>query len=383
MSRLPYRILFLCVFLPPVLYVFTIQGMETYLQRHESGKVHNLLISDMDAILQGRETVQEEIRQNLERYLRHDWWSRLGVQRTILVRAGTGTLLYPPPATAKPMTYDPKAPPDPLKIAARNYQLLESGLKATVTVRVRHNAWLSNLILLLYVGISLLVLLHFVKKAAAASRSREQEREKRIQELNESLEQASAKLHSVAAREAEYRSLMEALKKEKKELSRDVDGLLEEMERLENGLEKERQTKEKIEQEMENLRGELEALKGETSAGSKKKRKKIQSIQKRFKVLYKNLHVSDRAIQGFLSLPEDFQLKAEELLSRLNQDASGIQVRRKVFGKGGKKDILETDFSYSGRLYFRRDSSGGVDVLAIGTKNSQVKDLSYLESVDQ
>ena len=52
-----------------------------------------------------------------------------------------------------------------------------------------------------------------------------------------------------------------------------------------------------------------------------------------------------------------------------------------MFGKGGKMPILEGEFSYSGRIYFQKTSSDGTKVLAIGTKNSQEKDLKYLESV--
>ena len=52
-----------------------------------------------------------------------------------------------------------------------------------------------------------------------------------------------------------------------------------------------------------------------------------------------------------------------------------------MFGKGGKMPILEGTFSSSGRIYFQKTSSDGIKGLAIGTKNSQEKDLKYLESV--
>ena len=82
-----------------------------------------------------------------------------------------------------------------------------------------------------------------------------------------------------------------------------------------------------------------------------------------------------------MSLTEDVQIKAEEAIHQLNQDPAKVSVRRKVFGKGGKMPILEGEFSYSGRIYFQKTSSDGTKVLAIGTKNSQEKDLKYLESV--
>ena len=98
------------------------------------------------------------------------------------------------------------------------------------------------------------------------------------------------------------------------------------------------------------LKEELDLLRDKVQK-PKKKKGKMSSTAKRFRVLYKNLEFTDRAIEGFTDLPDTFQLKAEELISRLNENHSLITVKRKVFGKGGKMNILEVDFAYSGRLY--------------------------------
>ena len=97
-------------------------------------------------------------------------------------------------------------------------------------------------------------------------------------------------------------------------------------------------------------------------------------------MLYKRLLFTDRALEGFLSLPDEFQLKAEEIIHKLNEDDSQIAIKRKVFGKGGKMNVLEVDFSYSGRIYFQKDSQPKTKIVAIGTKNSQEQDLSYVEN---
>jgi hypothetical protein len=86
-------------------------------------------------------------------------------------------------------------------------------------------------------------------------------------------------------------------------------------------------------------------------------------------------------LEGFLCLTDEFQMRAEEVIHKLNEDDSQVQVRRKVFGKGGKTNVLEADFSYSGRIYLRRDSEPKTQIVAIGTKNTQKKDLAFLESV--
>ena len=69
------------------------------------------------------------------------------------------------------------------------------------------------------------------------------------------------------------------------------------------------------------------------------------------------------------------------MIHKLNEDDAQVPVKRKVFGKGGKMNILEADFSYSGRIYFQKDSQHKTKIVTIGTKNTQDKDLVYVERV--
>ena len=43
--------------------------------------------------------------------------------------------------------------------------------------------------------------------------------------------------------------------------------------------------------------------------------------------------------------------------------------------------FFETEFAYKGRLYFMYDPRGKVGILAIGTKNSQATELSFLNRI--
>lgn len=45
--------------------------------------------------------------------------------------------------------------------------------------------------------------------------------------------------------------------------------------------------------------------------------------------------------------------------------------------------MLEVLFGYKGRLYFRRNNSEKPEVLVIGTKNTQVKDLEFLNKLNR
>jgi hypothetical protein len=113
----------------------------------------------------------------------------------------------------------------------------------------------------------------------------------------------------------------------------------------------------------------------------KKMKKTLEAAAKRFTVLYKNLGFTERAVEGFLGLTGEFQLKAEEVIHKLNDDETAVPVKRKVFGKGGKMNVLEVVFSYSGRIYYQKDSHAKKVIVAVGSKNTQEKDLAYLESI--
>ena len=380
MKQFPFKVLILCILLPPVAHVVSVHGLEIYLQKHELSRVSGILINDMDALLQGRYTVKEEVTRNIDNYLRQWWLTRLGVKLDLLVKTKQGRILYPPSLAFEARNQSEEGQIDYMEVAARNYQILQKGLDLSLSIRVPYGGLLSSSILGFYILVAILVLQHYIRKGVRAAQQEEAVREKHLQELSRSLQEAGARLDQIRAREEQYARKIETLKKEKTELTKDVDSLLEEMEKLEQGLQAEKDLKQRIESEMDLLREELSTIR-EARKGGKRKDKKLESARKRFRILYKNVTFTDRAIEGFLALQEDFQLKAEELISRLNQGGAEVQVRRKVFGRGGKKDILESEFSYSGRLYFQRNHKGGVTVLAIGTKNTQNKDLAYLESV--
>ncbi|HKL00773.1 MAG TPA: hypothetical protein VJ943_10980, partial [Desulfotignum sp.] len=58
-----------------------------------------------------------------------------------------------------------------------------------------------------------------------------------------------------------------------------------------------------------------------------------------------------------------------------------VPVKRKVFGKKNRETVFEVIFSYKGRLYYRLMPDTRVEVLSIGTKHTQAKDLSFLNNL--
>jgi chromosome segregation ATPase len=226
-----------------------------------------------------------------------------------------------------------------------------------------------------------LIIRKFIWKRLEETEAQDKEQQERIGRLSEQLQEAESKLKQVVAKEEEYVEKIAGLNRDKESLSEDIDGLLEEMQQLETGLKVHRKLKEEMELQVLELKEELESRR-EKLQKPKKKKKSVEQMAKRFSVLYKNLTFTDRALEGFMSLTDDFQLKAEEVIHKLNEDDSQITVKRKVFGKGGKMNVLEALFAYSGRLYYQKDTQAKINVLAIGTKNTQEKDLAYLQRTE-
>ncbi len=89
-----------------------------------------------------------------------------------------------------------------------------------------------------------------------------------------------------------------------------------------------------------------------------------------------------KAISGFLQLNEDQQIKAEEIVSMLDKSPDNVTIKRKVFsGKKHKTTCFEILFAYNGRLYFKKEDNNIFEIVVIGTKNTQAKDMDFLHKL--
>jgi len=71
-KHLSFRILFLCIFLPPVLYIFSIQALEGLIRKRWTSDLERRLISDPSALLEGRIDIQDEVKRNIDSTWVHD-----------------------------------------------------------------------------------------------------------------------------------------------------------------------------------------------------------------------------------------------------------------------------------------------------------------------
>lgn len=404
MNYISFRVLFICIFFPPIMYIFSIQTLEEYLQNRRTKHLQNVVIQDYEALYDGRYSIKEEISTNIERYLGKDTLRSLGVITKILVSTKKGEILYPYYHEDGDIDFDKQFDSDIgesfnyIKIAEKNYQVLNGGLTLSVDVKLKHNTWLTNTILILYLFSSILVLYWYYKKRVKDWVVTRENEQKRLDSLSRELAENERSLEELSKKEKDHISKIQKLDSDKEELKSDImqlegeieiqkkksleiDEILEEMERLEEQASKGMTLKEEKEREITQLREDINRWKTIEKQSAKKRKKDVQSVEKRFNVIYKNLVFHKKAIEGYLLLTQDLQLKAEEIIHRLNEDDSSVSIKRKLFTKKGKLNIFEVIFSYSGRLYFKKRDSKKMEIVAIGTKNTQEQDITFIENM--
>lgn len=381
MKYFPFKILIAGILLPPICYILSLQYLENYLTQTYSREIEEIYIGDTQVLFNGAATLESVVNQNIDTYLANHTPAFWGIQIAVTVTTRQGKIVYP---SNFPVGEDAVAAPDPMEIAERNYRLMHDGLIVNLSVAIRHNKWLSNLVLAGYVVIFLLVMSFYYRAGVRKSRLETQQQDETIKRLVDLEKAQSSRLAALSRNRevlsSEIRRVQKQLVNEKDQASRNEDQFIEEIVVLEEKIAENIAVQDQLQAEIEVLEKEIAAFRKDKSREDKQSRKYRQDILKRFAVLYKNITVHDRAVSGFLDLSADMQIKGEEIIHQLNQDARKVTVKRKVFSRKGRVSVLEVLFAYKGRLYFRK-TGGRIEVLSIGTKNSQARDLEYLDSI--
>lgn len=379
--------------MPPVLYIYTLQGLEFSLHYFWGSELRGRLITDPQEILSGRVSIREEIRKNVDAYLDSLWLVKLGPVHRVEIKTETGQIIYPPREVSDEFSFDyaveMESIPDRLeqiRVAQRNVEILQEGLTFSLQVRIPRNSWLANIVLLLYIFIFATILSFNYRSRMRTVENYTSRQEGELQDARQRLTAVQSRLEEATLKETSLRKQIAEQQKELDQIDRKLQSTeseaLEEMETLEELLGESLAEKQKKEDEMASLLQEVERLKSDRQVSSRKKSKQYANIQKRFKVLYKNIDFHERALHGVVQLPQDLELKAEEMVHTLNQDCSLVKVKRKVFsGKGNDLPVLESIFAYRGRIYWRKNRDARIEVMVIGTKNTQDRDLAYLEGL--
>ena len=377
MRFLSFKILALCILLPPILYITSAVLIERYVHDRYAREIEETYIGDPQPLLQGSLPLKQAISKNIDRFLQSKSLVALGVRVDVSVTTKNGQILYP--AAFEPADQPPLIS-DPASVAAENFKLMNEGIVVDVASRFEHNRLLSNGILITSVLLSMLVLFFHYRYAARKAAIEDQEKSLEIDRLRKLETENIQQLEALARERENLQSELEVLKEifsdEQKRAERNEDDLIEEIESLEQKLVRNIAMQDSQQQEISALKEKIESR--EKGRRPTRKARAADTVKKRFHVLYKNLALTDRAISGYLDLNEELKLKAEEVIHQLNSEPAAVAIKRKVFGGKGQKTVLEVIFGYKGRLYFRNTKEQRVEVLAMGTKNTQARELEFL-----
>ena len=389
---LSFGLVYFAIFAFVVLYVFTIRGVEYALDRHLQA-----LADEAVDVKQLDRPIATQIQQRMRERIERSPWVRIGgVQATALVLASDGiTWIYVMGQVAP----QPEGL-DPTDVLRQAVDLLPA--RADVEVSVPHNALLANAILLGYAGVLLWGLYAYNR-----ANQRRHERElgvafagrnsaaERAAAIEAELEATRQRLAEIEPTEQVFTEEITALQRERRDLQQKLARLAAREEELRGKAEQALE----LSQEVAALEDLLEEAAGDLSAKNEAIRSLEQNLKKvarseptrasrsrgseamgrRLRTLYPNLEIDDRAIDDLVDLRDELrQLKAEEQLKRLAEEADNVAVRRKVGGLPPHLSIFELGFAGKGRIYYMRGKQRHFRVLAIGAKNSQDGDLEYL-----
>ena len=380
MKFLSLRILILCILLPPVLYIFSVQSIEKHLKGRYTNEIEDFYLEDTRPLFEGSIRLKDAINSNINRYLQSKALIALGVKVAITVTSKQNTILYPAVVDAKEASLLPN---DAMQIASDNYKLMNEGLVVNVDLVLEHNTLLTNIILGFFIFSSILVLSFYYWTGVKKAGQEEMEKNSELFRLKEIEVNHSDNLKALMK---DKKNLISEIKKIKKQLKKDTvktrkneDEMIKEIVELEDKINNKINILNERQEEIDALKEKIKLFEKEVRKESKQKTKIYNSARKRFKTIYKNISIDKKAIIGFLDLTEDMKIKSEEIIHKLNENPKIVPIKRKVFSKKGRATVQEVIFAYNGRLYFRATKNSRIEILTIGTKNTQIKDLEYLD----
>ena len=380
MRFLPFKALLMLVVLPPVMYMLLLQGAESLLSARYQKVIGKYVPGDTQPLLRGRVGLADMLQKNIERLYADDPLLSRGVLLSIVVKTTKGRRVYPP------IYLEPQGDlttHNPLEVASRNYALLSEGLVVYLHVKINQNTLVANTILAVCLMLALAALGVLYRRGA---RRLEEEEEERALETRRGHEREEALRTSLASMKEDNAALLDQIaqvrsdmERERSIANRNEEDLFDEMTRLEQQLQTYLDQQRQQDLQIADLESQLERLDQTRPQQTVQPNRRQTNWNKRFERLYKDTIVTDRAIKGFAQLPATLQIKAEEVIHQLNAEPDAVAVKRKLFQRKGRGTVLEVVFARKGRLYFRRTKNRQVEVLAIGTKNEQGRDLGFLD----
>lgn len=380
MRFFPFKILVLCILMPPILYLAIVTWVENGLAGRYEKQIEKICTGDMARLLEGNVSLKDALYENVESFLDKRSGFEKKMKVVVTIWSKQGQILYPSGFNEdQPSLLGQNQ--NNLNLAEDNFKILNEGLDIKVSVTLDPNSFPSYIILTFLVTLSIGILYTMYLKGVEKAKFEYEINETKWAAMFEREEEYRTKLDSLSDERKEMENRLNEMKNKLAEVRLSEDGLVEEIVHLEKLINENSMLQKSQNSEIETLKSLIEKSEGEKKARLKKRIKGHDATEKRFKTLYKNLAFHDRALEGFRDLEEDMKLKCEEIVYLLNSDPDKVIIKRKVFGKKNRETVFEVIFAYNGRLYFRKLKEGSIEVLAVGTKNTQERELEFLDKL--
>lgn len=387
MKSFSFKILYISIFAPSILYVLTLPYLQLWFKHDLTRILQQQLIQNDFELLQGKVSLYDEVDKNVVSVLGKSRAVRLGSEIKVRITDAQDNVIYPYyehllASSLKNDIREKKAGPvfdgdgfvmnrsvEKVEDYLQEYSKYIQGMNITVTVNIPVTSWLGSGILLAYILTTVIFLYFYYQRSSMLEEKRihdieekfEAEKRTVIGQVEHELQEARSRLTDIKTQEEAWIQEVERLEKEKASLE---ETLLETIEQSE-------EQKEKIDT-LEEKAVRQETLKSRPV-------KEEQALSERFAKLYRNLEMDRKAVEDIVRLVDDkMKLQAEEMLKRLNDGDPGLKIRRKISGVE-KCDAFELGFGSSGRIYYMKSETRRFRVLRIGTKSSQSRDLAYLQ----
>ncbi|WP_022668821.1 hypothetical protein [Desulfospira joergensenii] len=384
MKFFPLKTVIICLVLTPILYIVTLDYTRSSLENRYLQSVQNSLIGNSQPLLNGTVHIEEQVAKNIQTFLNQDYLVQHKLLKLdILVTTSQGKIIYPTYVTPELLSDELGKDFNPEVIANQNFEILNSGLEVKVKIDLSHGSKIANALLILYSSISFFIFFIFYRAGTRKAEKNSRDQQELITNLKKE-EKVHREIVNDISRERQglfenIKALNEKYQADKEKAKINEDEMFKEIVSLEEKLTSSVELKKRKENEIEELKSAIERY--ERRKSSKGRRNEFDFLTKRFSALYKNVDMNRKALSGLLNLTEDQQIKAEEIILQLDREPEKVIIKRKVFsGKKHKTACLEVLFAYNGRLYFRNTGTR-TEVVVIGTKNTQAKDMEFLHSL--
>ena len=394
MKSFSFKVLYISIFAPSLLFVLTLPLLENVLQRDLAADIHGGLIQGHAEVIEGKVSLYAEINNNITQTIRRNLAVRLGAEPRVRVQDADGNILFPfydhllrslqtgePQELAAGALFDnlgflTRNADEPLEQLLRRYSDFLAGLRIDTRISIPVTSWLGTITLIAYILLTCTALYLYYQRSSrleeknlqelttAMRRKLEQEKQDYATQLDNRLQEAQARLAEIKHQEEEWLLEVERLEKEKTGLEEE---LLETLGQSEAQQEKLHQLEEEVARQSEQQ--------------ARADAKTAETLTERFTRLYRNLEFDPAAIKGLVHLRDSkAMLQAEEILKRLNDNDPGLKIRRKIAGVEDC-EAFELGFGAKGRIYYVRSQSRQYRVARIGTKTTQAKDLAALKGI--